>query len=245
MVLSLVAALVFGPPLAPLLHAGPPAPTPPPLAPAAAPAREADCTISGTVTLKREDGSLVPPEGRVVVYVRVVPQELWKPDSHPPDKVLQQKIRPDDFKFSESVKVLVVGDAIDFVNEARDVHNVFSGTDMTFEMPKSTAYSTGTQRFIHPGTYHVQCDIHESMRMDVLAVNNPFFTWADAKGHYQLKPLPAGESYSIVAWERNGHEQEVTVRCPNDKPVDLVVVEAPPPPHRHIDGKPWPPRYHR
>jgi plastocyanin len=189
------------------------------------------------VTLLHE-GKAVSPDGRVVVYVRTVPQELWKPTAAPAVKVFQEKISPDDFKFSDSMRVVVIGDAIDFVNKAQDNHNVFSATTMTFEMPESTAYSTGTHRFTQQGTYHVQCDIHESMRLDVLAVKNPFFAPADAQGHYTMRPLPPGE-YKLVAWERNGGEVELPVSCPSDKPVDFELKEASAPPHRHKDKRPW------
>jgi plastocyanin len=211
----------------------PPPPPPPLVIPAPAPEMP-PCRFTGTVTLLR-DKKKVAPEGGVVAYIRLVSRSVWKPSRHT-YRVYQRSIGDGEYDFSEKVRVVVVNDAIDFVNEEKQEHNVFSATELAFEIPKSTAHSTGTYPFRTPGTYHVQCDIHCYMRLDVLAVQNPFFKQVDANGAFALDPLPTGE-YEVVAWERNGAEVSKRVKCSGDTNVTLELTEKTAPTHRHKNGE--------
>jgi plastocyanin len=195
------------------------------------------CVLSGKVTLMEGDKP-VSPEGRVVVYVNRVPRAAWKSIAAEPYRVVQRKKGVEDFEFSEGMKVIVRDEIIDFVNDTDDEHNVFSQTTETFEIAKNPYKTTGTWHFSRLGTYHVQCDIHEGMRMDLLVVRNPFFAKADKDGAFALPALPPG-SYELTAWERNGAEKTATVNCPSEGPVTITLEPAKQPPHRHKDNTPF------
>jgi plastocyanin len=213
------------------------APPPPPPQVTVAQGTAGGCVISGKVTLT-DEGNSVSPDGRVVVYVRDVPRETWKSIAAAPYKIIQRKKGVDDFEFSEGVKVIIRDEVIDFINDTDDDHNVFSQSEVPFEIAKSAYRTTGTWHFDKLGTYHVQCDIHEGMRMDVLVVRNPFFAKAGKDGAFTLPALPPG-SYELRAWERNGGQEKATVSCPSESPVNITLKQSPAPPHRHKDMTPY------
>jgi hypothetical protein len=197
----------------------------------------AKCSFTGKVTLLR-DGRPVPADGGIVVYVKTVPDSSWKAPHHDPYQVVQRRLGVDDFEFSEGVKVILENETIEFTNPTEENHDVFSQSEGTFHIKENPYRSTGVHAFTEAGTFHVQCDIHPSMRMDVLVVHNPFFTAVAPDGSFALPPLPRRE-YRLVAWERNGGEAIVDVRCPGKTSAEITLKENPTPPHRHKDNTPF------
>jgi plastocyanin len=232
MLIALAVVTIFGPPDATrvVLSQLPASPAPPP--------QPGRCAFTGKVTLWRENQE-VPAQDRVVVYVKRVPPSVWKPTRRATYQVEQRK-RGLEYEFSEDMKVILEDEEIEFTNPNEEQeHNVFSQSEHTFEIAETPYRTTGTHRFVDVGTYHVQCDIHAGMRMDILVVRNPFFAKVGPDGAFKLPELPEGR-YTLVAWERNGGQSIVEVSCPSSPTmVDIRLDEASTPPHRHKDKRPW------
>lgn len=194
------------------------------------------CVLQGQLTLKANKGAAANPRGRTVVYVKWVPRKVS--NQRPKEVTIAQRGK----QFDPQLLVVVQHDSVKFVNDDNEEHSVFSHDDTNaFEMQRSTRGETGTKTFAERGPVHVQCDIHEWMRSDVLVVQNPFFAYPDEKGSFRIDPLPPGD-YELGAWEINGATVETKrLRCEGETTVQLPVLQqAPEPPHLRKDGSPYP-----
>ena len=111
--------------------------------------------------------------------------------------------------FSPHVLVVRVGTTIDFPNNDRVFHNVFSFRDgKRFDLGM---YPVGALRhvtFDQPGLSRIFCNIHPNMAAYVMTVDSPYFARADASGAFTIAAVPAG-SYTYHAW-RPGAAGELT-----------------------------------
>ncbi|HEY2799958.1 MAG TPA: carboxypeptidase regulatory-like domain-containing protein [Chthoniobacterales bacterium] len=103
--------------------------------------------------------------------------------------------------FAPDLVAVMVGGAVTFPNEDDMYHNVFSYS-------KVKRFDLGRYRkeekpvpvvFDKPGAAAIHCDIHDSMRGTVLALETPYFVKTDAAGRYRLKYLPTGR-FLLKAW---------------------------------------------
>ena len=179
------------------------------------------CTLTGTVELLR-GGATVPAEGRVAVYVERVPEAETRrlPKFH---KILQK-----DRQFSPQVLVVEKGDTVNFFNNDKEQHSVFShNKDNPLEFKTSTDTVTGHWTFSKPRpggerSTRIQCNIHKKMRAEVLVVENPYFTIAQGNGVFRIEGIPAGVPYTLKAWEMNGaHTQAVVKDCRGEKRISI------------------------
>lgn len=111
--------------------------------------------------------------------------------------------------FSPHVLVVRVGTTVDFPNNDRVFHNVFSFRDgKRFDLGM---YPVGTLRhvfFDKVGLSRIFCNIHPHMAAYVMTVNTPYFARADESGAFTIAAVPAGR-YTYHAW-RPGATTELT-----------------------------------
>jgi plastocyanin len=195
------------------------------------------CSIEGTVKLSK-NGAAVAPDDQVVVYVESANprlEERPEPKSH--------RIRQIKRQFTPRVQVVMMNDTVEFVNEDKELHSVFSRSDDdTFDFKASMKGKTGDHAFLNSGAVMVQCDRHGWMRTDVLVLKNEHWTRPDAAGRFKLGDLPAG-TYVLVFWEPNGAKVKATVKSCKG-PVTLEpkeLVAEPDPVLVRKDGSEYPP----
>ncbi len=106
--------------------------------------------------------------------------------------------------FSPHVLVVRVGSTVDFPNNDRVFHNVFSFRDgKKFDLGM---YPKGTSKrivFDKPGLARVFCNIHPNMAAYVLAVESPYFAVSTDRGTFNITGVPAG-TYTYHAWRPGG-----------------------------------------
>ena len=106
--------------------------------------------------------------------------------------------------FSPRVLVVRVGTAVDFPNNDRVFHNVFSFRDgRRFDLG---TYPVGTMRrviFDQPGVSRVFCNIHPNMAAYVVAVDSPYFGASDERGGFTIPLVPPG-THTYHAWRPGG-----------------------------------------
>ena len=111
--------------------------------------------------------------------------------------------------FSPHVLVVRVGTTVDFPNNDRVFHNVFSFRDgKRFDLG---VYPVGAMRrvlFDQPGLSRIFCNIHPNMAAYVMTVNSPYFARTDETGAFTIAGVPAG-TYTYHAW-RPGATAELT-----------------------------------
>jgi plastocyanin len=135
-------------------------------------------------------------------------------------------------QFIPHVLPILAGTTVDFPNEDKVFHNVFSlsGT-RTFDLPKYPAGSSRSVTFPRRGLVNVFCHIHSDMNAVILVRDNPYFVSPDTNGTFSLEGIPPGD-YTVVAWHEritpvtakirivSGQSSPVTFNIPLPQPAD-------------------------
>jgi plastocyanin len=118
------------------------------------------------------------------------------PAGPPVKAVLDQR----NIDFSPHVLVVRVGTVIEFPNNDRVFHNVFSFHDgKRFDLG---LYPVGTSKRVtidHPGLSRIFCNIHPNMAAHIMAVETPYYALSDENGHFTIPNVPIG-AYTYHAW---------------------------------------------
>lgn len=150
-------------------------------------------TISGDVELVRLSvGSAVEGYDDVVVFLDGAPKTT--PTAEEPLKLTQR-----DKAFVPKVLVVRAGARVEFPNEDKFFHNVFSlAPAATFDLGLYKGGDSRSVVFKTPGIIPIYCNIHPQMVAYVIVVDNPFYTRAKG-GHFKLDNVPKG-TFDLVAW---------------------------------------------
>jgi plastocyanin len=145
--------------------------------------------LSGTV---RAAGQAV---GNAVVWI-----EGGSANPRRPRAVLHQR----SLKFAPQVLVVRTGTVVDFPNDDRVFHNVFSFRDgKKFDLGIYPVGATKQVTFSEPGVSRLFCNIHPNMAGYVVAVDSPWFATSDNEGRFAIADVDAG-SYTWKAWRASG-----------------------------------------
>jgi plastocyanin len=127
------------------------------------------------------------------------------PPATPPHAVLDQR----NLAFSPRVLVIRAGTQVDFPNNDRVFHNVFSFRDgKRFDLGLYPVGSHKRVLFDRPGLSRIFCNIHPNMAAYVMTVDTPYFARADESGAFTIAAVPAG-THKYHAW-RPGAAAELT-----------------------------------
>ena len=125
-----------------------------------------------------------------VVYLERAPRGAFgEPD--------ERRVRIDqrDERFVPHVVAITVGSIVDFPNNDRTYHNVFSLSDVkSFDLGRYAAGQSKAVRFERPGIVRVFCDIHSHMSAFVLVFAHRFFAVTDADGRFRIDNVPRGRT---------------------------------------------------
>jgi len=136
---------------------------------------------------------------RVVVYLEAAPRAAF--GELPPARARMDQRGE---QFVPRVLAVTVGTTVDFPNNDKTFHNVFSlSRTRSFDLGRFPPGKTGAVRFDRPGIVAVFCDIHSHMNAYILVFNHPFFAVSDNDGRYEIPLVPPG-SYSLMVWSELG-----------------------------------------
>jgi len=153
--------------------------------------------VSGQVSILERPGARTTDLANAVV---------WLEAPNPPVVPAARRIVLDqrNLTFSPHVLVVRVGTVVDFPNNDRVFHNVFSFRDgKRFDLGM---YPVGTMRqvrFDKPGLSRIFCNIHPQMAAYVVVVDTPYFASADRNGAFAIAEVPVG-TYTYRAWRPGG-----------------------------------------
>ena len=108
------------------------------------------------------------------------------------------------------------GTTVDFPNNDRTYHNVFSlSKTKRFDLGRYAAGRSKAVRFDRPGIVRVFCDIHSHMNAFILVFAHRYFGVTDAAGRYQIDGVPPG-TYTLSAWFDGSVQDQRTVTVAAD-----------------------------
>jgi plastocyanin len=109
--------------------------------------------------------------------------------------------------FLPHILAVPVGTSVQFRNDDRIYHNVFSiAKPNEFDGGIRATGATYVKTFSHPGVVELLCNIHATMSAYVVVVDSPFYAKAQASGVFSIHNVPAGR-YDLSAW----HEAASTI----------------------------------
>jgi plastocyanin len=159
----------------------------------------------------------VPDYRRAIVYLESAPAGAF--EARDP---MRGRIDQRNETFVPRVLAVTAGSLVDFPNNDRTYHNVFSlSKTKRFDLGRYAQGRSKAVRFDRPGVVRVFCDIHSHMSAYVLVFSHPFFATTAPEGEYRIDRVPPG-SYTVVAWyEGEVHDTRTVTIPPQGGPVDL------------------------
>jgi plastocyanin len=142
------------------------------------------------------------------------------------EEVATTRIAQEGAVFSPHVLPIMAGTTVEWPNNDRIYHNVFSMSDAKqFDLGLYKGNPPDKRvKFDKPGRVDVFCSIHTSMNCIVLVLENPYFATTDGSGNYKITDVPPGK-YKLKAWHERlpADEQEITVPTNGEVKVNFVL----------------------
>ena len=130
----------------------------------------------------------------VIIYVEGRDSVSHAPPQSHPQMVQRAKT------FIPPVLPVLIGTTVDFPNEDKIYHNVFSySKPKKFDLGRYPTGSSKSVMFDKPGLVKVFCEIHKDMVAYVLVLETPFFAVPNPAGDFDLPDLPVGQ-YRVHIW---------------------------------------------
>jgi plastocyanin len=190
--------------------------------------------VHGSISVTKGGKAKADKTG-VIVYLEGVAGTPPTPKDH---AIIRQREK----QFDPPLTVVVKGTTVDFPNEDKIFHNVFSvSRPARFDLG---LYKSGTQKSVEmkrAGVVDVYCNIHPDMIAKVKVLENAYYTITGKTGEFRIENVPPGE-YPVVAWLQSGDEVKgkVTVKAGAVADVKLELVEvAKKDTHTRKDGTPY------
>jgi plastocyanin len=173
--------------------------------------RPVTSTLRGRVDMRRDPGPVArrpaiadvampgprdqPDRRRAVVYLETAPKGAFE-DREGGRAVLDQRNET----FVPHILAVTVGTVVDFRNDDRTYHNVFSlSKAKRFDLGRYAAGQSKSVRFDRPGVVRVFCDIHSHMNAFIVVFAHRFFAVTGPDGDYRIDGIPPG-TYSVAVW---------------------------------------------
>jgi plastocyanin len=189
-------------------------------------------TIRGRVELRQAPADLAPrphvgdvsmpkahdPTGRrrSVVYLESAPRAAFDQRDEPRAKLDQRNEA-----FVPHVLAVVAGTTVDFPNNDRTYHNVFSlSPTKPFDLGRYAVGRSKAVKFDRPGIVRVFCDIHSHMSAFILVFAHRHFAVTDDEGRYRLDNVPPG-TYTVIAWNESAPSDSRRVTLPEAGDVEV------------------------
>jgi plastocyanin len=148
---------------------------------------------------------------RAVVYFETAPRGAFEDRDANRARLDQRNER-----FVPRVVAVTVGSTVDFPNNDRTYHNVFSlSKTKRFDLGRYAAGHSKSVRFDRPGIVRVFCDIHSHMNAFILVFAHRYFSVTDASGRYEIDGVPPG-TYTLSAWFDGSVRDQKTVTVTPD-----------------------------
>jgi len=145
--------------------------------------------------------------------------------------------------FSPHIMPIPVGSTVEFPNNDKVDHNVFSLSRISpFNLGSYKPGESKSVRFDKPGIIVLRCDVHAEMIAYIMVLKNPYVALTDSRGKFQIpdqrwsnidgqsvvKELPAG-NYRLKIWHEKLRpvSQQITVPDKGEVIVEFTAKRGP------------------
>lgn len=113
-----------------------------------------------------------------------------------PQIVIDQK----ELNFIPRVIAVPVRKTVDFPNNDKTFHNVFSTSEAKkFDLGLYPPGQSRSVNFDKAGVVTIHCNVHPNMEAYVVVKDHPYFAVSDSRGNYTIKDIPLGK-YRLEVW---------------------------------------------
>jgi plastocyanin len=146
--------------------------------------------VKGTITIGGK------PATDAVVSVEGTPRQPANAQAGKAKAVVDQR----DMKFIPRVTAVMVGTTVDFPNNDKTFHNVFSNSEAKkFDLGLYPSGQSRSVAFDKAGVVKILCNAHPHMEAYIVVKDHRHFIVADARGNYSLSSVPLGK-YRLEVW---------------------------------------------
>jgi len=139
--------------------------------------------------------------------------------------------------FNPHILPIPVGASVDFPNNDKVDHNIFSlSRTKKFNLGSYKPGDSKAVLFDKPGIVELRCDVHAEMAAYIMVLKNPYFSVTDDQGRFEIpdskhleqngikgiKDLPAG-NYVLKIWHEKLKTQKQPVTIPENGDVSVEI----------------------
>ena len=130
-------------------------------------------------------------------------------------------------QFQPRLLPVVIGQTVNFKNDDRVQHNVFSSDKRKqFDLGRYPNGDSKSVIYDQEGNYKVYCNIHRKMIADIVVVPSIYYAITDENGHYVIKNVPKGK-YDLKAWHIYGGSEQKKIEIKNEEvTLDMTLVST-------------------
>jgi plastocyanin len=174
--------------------------------------------VKGTVTVGGK------PATDAVVSIEGLSKQQIKTQMllHKPRKTI---IDQRNLKFTPTVVAIMAGETVDFPNNDKSWHNVYSkGGANDFDLGLYPPGKSRNKKFEKPGVSRVLCNAHPGMEAFIVVKDHPFYSATDSRGNYEINNVPLGK-VRVQIWHPNLDVRNETVELVRDGEVFALNVD--------------------
>lgn len=129
-------------------------------------------------------------------------------------KVPNQAVQPltifqRELQFQPSHSVVMIGSTVTFINDDREVHNIYSkSSGNQFNLGAMAAGASREIKLVTPGPVILRCNLHKDMIGTVFVVPNGYYAQTNANGEYRFDNVKSQE-YILEFWHPQLYPEDI------------------------------------
>jgi Flp pilus assembly protein TadD/plastocyanin len=178
--------------------------------------------LKGRITINS-----LPADGRGVVILETKSKLKVPKQAEQSLKVYQRELQ-----FEPAHSVMMIGSKVTFINDDREVHNIYSkSSGNQFNLGAMAAGASREIRLETPGPVILRCNLHKDMIGTLFVVPNGYFAQPNANGEYQFENVKSQE-YILEFWHPQMYPEDVAKNVQSikltgkDENIDFKIASA-------------------
>jgi len=178
--------------------------------------------VKGKITINNQ-----PVDERGIVLLETKNKLKVPNQATQPLKIFQRELR-----FQPSHSVVMIGSTVTFINDDREVHNIYSkSSGNQFNLGAMAAGASREIKLETPGPVILRCNLHKDMMGSVFVVPNGYYAQTNANGEYRFDNVKSQE-YILEFWHPQLYPEDVEKNTQSikltgkDESIDFKIASA-------------------